>query len=153
MKRDDWIWFAARLFIGLVFAYAGFSKLTEPIENFRGAIAEYQVLPYSWLPFIAAVVPWMEFFSGIFMMLGYAPKITSLVLAFLCFSFLMILGASDAWLEGSKDCGCFGQGGLIHLSVRQVIALDFFNFLVSLKLFSLKNYPLSLEKWLVRKTN
>ncbi len=85
-------WVFARVFVGLVFAYAGFSKLTEPLANFQGVIAEYRVIPYGWTPAIAMGMPWLEFIFGIFMILGYAPRVTASVLFFLCFGFLVVLG-------------------------------------------------------------
>ncbi len=148
------VWVAARIFVGFIFAYAGLAKLIEPIENFRGVIAEYQVLPYSIIPFVAMVAPWMELISGVFMLVGFAPRLTSVMTALLSLSFLIILGASNVLLEsGGKDCGCFGQSGPIHFTVRQIFMIDFMNFLISLKVFSLKDYPASLDQWLQNKNN
>ena len=142
-------WFAARLFLGLVFGYAGFSKLIEPVENFRGAIAGYQIIPYGWTAFIAAGMPWLEFIFGVFMILGYAPRLSALILFFLSFGFLVVLGASRALLDPmAKDCGCFGERGLIHLTVRQVFVLDSVNLLAALKLFLRKDDPWSMDAWL-----
>ena len=149
MKSNYYPWLIARIFVGLVFAYAGFTKLTEPIENFRGAIAQYEIIPYDWITVIAFVMPWVEFLAGIFMMIGYAPRLSSFVLAANSLSFLIILGSSDALLDSAKtDCGCFGQNSFIHLTVRQVFLLDLTNFFLAIKLFSIKTHPLSLDQWL-----
>lgn len=148
-KSSRIFWFLARIFVGLVFAYAGFTKLTEPIENFRGVLAQYEVIPYALLPFIAFVVPWLELIAGVFMILGYAPRLAAIATTFLCLNFLIVLGASNALLDsGSKDCGCFGEGSLIHLTVHQIFVLDFLNMLLSLKLASRKFHPLSLDNLL-----
>ena len=148
-KASNFFWFLARVFVGFFLAYAGFTKLIAPIENFRGVLAQYQVIPYAFLPFIAHVVPWLEFLAGVFMILGYAPRFTSLAAASLFLSFLIVLGASNVLLDsGSKDCGCFGEGSLIHLTVHQIFILDFLNMLLSLKLAALKNQPLSLDNLL-----
>ncbi len=153
-KLPDFFWFLARILIGFFFAYAGFTKLTEPVENFRGVLSQYQVIPYAFLPWIAFTVPWLELMAGTFMILGYAPRLASLATAFLCLNFLIVLGASDVLLDsGSKDCGCFGEGSLIHLTVRQIFVLDFLNMLLSLKLASLKTRPLSLDHLLRKKTS
>src|SRR4051812_17610169 len=96
--------FLARLFMGVIFTYAGFTKLLEPMGNFRGAIADYEVFPYAIVPLIAYVLPWIEFVFGIFMLIGYAPRISALVLALLSFGFMIVLGSSNALLESSgKD--------------------------------------------------
>ena len=144
-------WLYARIFVGLILAYAGFTKLVEPIENFRGVVASYPVIPYVLSPLIAAVLPWIELFAGVFLIIGYAPRLSAMAAAALFFGFLIVLGSSDALLESGKDCGCFGQGALIHLTTQQVFVLDLINFLLALKLCSLKDSPLSLDHWLKKR--
>ncbi|MBI3317513.1 MAG: DoxX family membrane protein [Candidatus Omnitrophica bacterium] len=137
--------FILRLWIGLVFVYAGFSKLMEPVENFRGIIAQYEVIPYALVPFLSVVLPWIEFIFGTFMILGYATRLSALVLTALSFGFLMVLGSSQVLLGSVPvSCGCFGEGG-IHLSVRQIFVLDILNTAIGIKLFSIKNHPFSLD--------
>ncbi len=149
MKLKDILWVAARVFIGFVFAYAGYSKLTAPWENFRGAIASYEVIPYALVPLIARIMPWFELGAGVFMILGYAPKASAILTAMMSLGFLIVLGASNVLFEsGGKDCGCFGEGALIHLTVHQIFLLDLFDFFASLKLASLKDYPVSLDRLL-----
>ncbi len=147
--KSDWFWLAARLFLGLVFAYAGFSKLMEPLENFRGALAQYEVIPYRLLTPMATVLPWLELTFGIFTMLGFATRLSSLALALFSLSFLIVLGSSHVLLGSFPiSCGCFGEGG-IHLSVRQVFVLDLVNFFLGLKLFRHPKKPLwSLDRLL-----
>ena len=147
-KASPAFWVAARIFLGFVFAYAGFSKLTEPVENFRGVIAEYRVIPYVFIPAVSLVMPWIEFVSGIFAVIGYAPRASSLILAVLCGGFLLVLGSSQLLLDSAPvTCGCFGQGGL-HLTVRQVFLLDAVNLAFGLKLYSLRDHPFSLDRLL-----
>jgi uncharacterized membrane protein YphA (DoxX/SURF4 family) len=147
VKSSPWLHFFLRIFVGFFFAYAGFSKLMEPIENFRGVIAQYQVLPYALVPYVAEVMPWLEFIFGVFMLLGFSVPWTSAALAFLCLGFLIVIGSSNMLLEaGGKDCGCFGQGGPIHLTVRQVFGLDLVNLFIALRLFYVKKTPLSLDQ-------
>ena len=147
------VWFSARLFLGFVFAYSGFSKLMEPVENFRGVIAQYQVVPYSFVPFIAITFPWIEFIFGTFLILGFAPRISALVLALLSFTFLIVLGSSNILLgQAPMSCGCFGESG-IHLTVRQVFFLDIFDLAIGFKLYSIKEHPWSLDNWLKKVTS
>lgn len=138
-------WFYARIFVGLIFAYAGLTKLMEPYENFRGIIANYAIIPYAFSGIIAQVLPWIEFMTGAFLILGYMPRWSSLIAAGLFFSFLIILGSTDALMVPGKDCGCFGERALIHLTTRQVFTLDCINFILCLKLYSLKRHPFSLD--------
>lgn len=152
MKNKAWLWVLARLFIGAIFTYAGFTKLLDPIENFRGAIAQYEVIPYSMVPMIAVILPWIEVIGGVMMITGYAPKVTASVIGSLCLGFLLILGSSDTFLsKGGHDCGCFGEGSLIHFTMYQIFAVDLLNFVLCIMLFRQKEHAFSLDSLLKKK--
>ena len=139
------IWFLSRLWVGGVFAFSGFAKLAEPVENFRAAVVGYAVFPYDWTLPIAFVLPWLELVFGIFLIVGYAPRFSAWVLSLLALSFLVLLGMS--FLKTGHlpaDCGCFGKSGLT-LSGSQVAILDSVNFLLAGRLSFLKSHWLSLD--------
>ena len=149
MKIPPGIWLLARVFTGLVYFYAGASKLLDPIENFRGAVAQYDVVPYVLVPAIAVVLPWLEFLFGAFLILGYAVRVSAFVLGGLSLGFLLVLGSSNVLLDaGGADCGCFGERALIHLTVHQVFLLDLLNFFITLKLFRMGRHLFSFDGWL-----
>ena len=136
---------AGRVWVGSVFCFAGYFKLMEPVENFRGVLAQYEILPYAGVSWIASGLPWLELIFGVFLILGFAPRPSSLVLALLSLSFLVVLGISLALHKSVPlSCGCFGEGG-IHLTVPQIFFLDLVDFLICLKIFPFKEYPWSLE--------
>ncbi len=147
-KGSSLVLFVGRLFLGGIFAYAGFSKLMEPVENFRGIIAQYEVIPYMFVPVIALVFPWLELMFGIFLIIGYLPRISALALAIFSMIFLIVLSSSKVLL-GSVPiaCGCFGENG-IHLTVRQVFLLDFIDMILGIKLAQSPSLILSLHEWL-----
>lgn len=146
----SFLMFTARLIPGLLFIYSGAMKLLEPAENFRGVIAQYEVIPYFLIPAIAAVIPWVEFLSGLFLAAGFLPRISARILAGLSLAFaLLLLSQKIFGGDFPADCGCFG-GGKFHLSGLQVLFLDTANFLLLLWLSSRPRHPLSLEKWLTR---
>ncbi|MBI3317365.1 MAG: DoxX family membrane protein [Candidatus Omnitrophica bacterium] len=136
--------------MGLIFFYAGLSKLLEPVENFRGVIAQYQVIPYERVGAIALILPWIELVFGTFLILGYWETVSAAVLGTVTLGFLLILGSSNVLLEGGGDCGCFGANSPIHLSPRQVFAMDFLNFLICIKLYLRKRTPWSLDTFFRR---
>lgn len=146
MKEKSYkILFLGRLFIGLVFAYSGFFKLMEPVENFRGAIAAYEVIPSAVIPLLAHGVPWIEFVFGVFLVIGYLPRVSAGALAGLSWSFILLI--LSTWVvTGSlpADCGCFGEGSLVHLTPLQVLFLDVFNTVVGVKLALTAHHPFSL---------
>mgnify|MGYP001769721380 CR=1 FL=1 len=139
------ILFFGRIFLGLVFAYSGFTKLMEPVENFQGGMAAYEIIPYVLIPFLARVIPWIEFFFGVFLILGYLPRISALVLAAMSWSFVLLIimtrivtGALPA------DCGCFGEGSPIHMTPFQVLLMDICNTIIGIKLALTPKHPFSL---------
>ena len=145
--------FLGRMFLGLVFAYSGFSKLMEPVENFQGAMAAYEVIPYAIVPFLAHVIPWIEFFFGVFLILGYLPRISALVLSTMSLSFVFLI-LTTRIVTGvlPANCGCFGEGGLIHLKPLQVFIMDICNTFIGIRLAFLKSHPFSLAAFLREKS-
>jgi uncharacterized membrane protein YphA (DoxX/SURF4 family) len=137
---------AGRMFLGLVFTYSGFTKLMEPVENFQGGMAAYEIIPYAVIPLLAHVIPWIEFLFGSFMIAGYLPRASALVLAGMSWSFvLLILTTRIVTGNLPADCGCFGEGSLIHLKPYQVLIMDTVNTFIGIRLALLKDHPLSLS--------
>ena len=137
-----------RLFLGGIFIASGYVKLTEPVENFSGLLAEYTILPPMLIPLLAHVVPWIEFVAGAFLVLGFLPNGSALALAFLSCNFLIVLALSKIILGTlPENCGCFGERG-VHLSVTQVMFLDFFDVALGFWLFSREKHPWSLDAFL-----
>ena len=113
-KNQKGLLLLSRLFIGFVFAYAGYTKLTEPIENFRGVIAEYEVFPQALIGMMALIIPWIEFIFGIFMIVGYAPRLSAFVLGMMSLSFIVLLAATGVFSEeGSKAVAVLGKMALL----------------------------------------
>ena len=139
--------------MGLIFAYAGLTKLREPSANFEATLLKYGVFSPAWIPWMARVVPWLEWLFGSLMMVGYLPRLTAGGIALLSLSFLVTLGSSGLFLEsGNTDCGCFGRSGL-HLSLHQIFLVDLFSLGVSLRMLFLKEFPGSLHSFLVKKSS
>ena len=139
------IWIVLRLLVGLLFAYAGFSKLLEPMENFAASLSHYDLIPAFAIVPIAWILPWVEWIAGCFLFLGYAPRQAAITLASMTFIFLIVLISTffkDSIAGG--DCGCFGGSG-IHLTTKQVFVMDVINFSILLRLVFLKNFPWSLD--------
>jgi uncharacterized membrane protein YphA (DoxX/SURF4 family) len=139
------LWTVLRVLIGVLFAYAGFSKLLEPMENFAAVLSSYEIIPTFAVVPIAILLPWIEWICGCLLLVGYAPRQTAVILAAVTFAFLTVLAISffTGSFEG-RDCGCFGEGGL-HLSTRQVFVMDLINFSILLRLFFLRSFPWSLD--------
>ncbi len=148
-KPSYTILFLGRLLTGIVFAYSGYTKLMEPVENFQAGIAAYEVIPYMFIPWIARIVPWIEFLFGIFITIGYMTRLSALVLGGMSLSFVILIAVT--WIvtqELPSDCGCFGEGSFIHFAPYQILLLDIVMTETGVKLFLIKNHPASLDNFL-----
>jgi len=140
-----------RFFLGGIYAYAGFLKLMEPHENFRGVLSHYEIIPPFLLDPLSRGLPWVEWIVGVFVILGYAPRLSSLVLGILSASLVAVLVSSPSfWGTAGGSCGCFGQYGP-QLTTRQMAIVDLTNALIGFKFFFTSGHPFSLHNWLVRK--
>jgi len=133
-----------RLYLGGLFAYSGFMKLAEPVENFRAALSQYSLIPYALTPYLAKAVPWAEWIGGIFLITGYLTRWSGLLISMMSLSFFSLIALS--FLTGSvpPDCGCFGTAG-VHLGMRQTLLLDWANVFFGLWLFHEKRHPVAVE--------
>ncbi len=139
-----------RLVLGGVFTYAGLVKLLEPAANFRAALYQYELIPVGLVPFLAAVLPWLEWLAGFCVLTGYGLRWSSLALGLFAFSLAaMIFLSGKLWGEGAKTCGCFGENGP-HLTFLQVFLLDLTNGFFGILLCRLNRRFASLDAWLLK---
>ena len=98
-----------RVGLGLVFIYAGFLKVRDPIA-FAGSVAAYKLLPYFLNYLVAATIPWVELICGTFLIIGYKVRASAGIVAAMNILFITLL-ASTLMRGLDIDCGCFRQGG------------------------------------------
>jgi uncharacterized membrane protein YphA (DoxX/SURF4 family) len=95
-----------RIFLGCFFIYTGIIKIIEPLEFFV-VIENYQLVPTYLANFIAIVLPWLEFYCGLFLLLGIFMRTSTLFITTLMVVFtLTILSAIMRGLD--IECGCYG---------------------------------------------
>lgn len=104
----------SRILVGILFIISGFVKLNDPL-GFSYKLQEYFGTDVLNLPFlepyalgIAVIVVVFEVVLGIFLLIGYKPKLTvwSLLLMIVFFTFLTFY---SAYFDKVKECGCFGD--------------------------------------------
>lgn len=132
----------ARIFVGGIFVIAGFFKLTDPIENFRGMITAYGVVPYVLVTPISLFLPWLEFLAGVFLIVGYFPRWAAAFLGVCSISFVILILSAKSIGTLPESCGCFGEH--VPISPYQMLVLDTLSFLLALRLFQIKNHRLCL---------
>jgi uncharacterized membrane protein YphA (DoxX/SURF4 family) len=104
-----WTLVALRLIVGVVFAYAGYLKLREPWALFAMGIDSYHIVPFRFLEPMARTLPAAEVAIGLWLTIGYWPRIPSTIVSLLLMVFFVAM--VHAKMAGQQiDCGCFGPG-------------------------------------------
>lgn len=111
-----------RVLLGAFYIMVGGSKLLAPYQNFLYVVESYQVFSPPFEQLAAHIVPWIEFFLGIFLVLGLWLKNTLLALMALTTAFLILL--AQAIIRGLPidHCGCFGSW--LSVSLKTMMAID-----------------------------
>jgi uncharacterized membrane protein YphA (DoxX/SURF4 family) len=103
----DAVTLAVRLALGAVFIYASLFKIADP-EEFAINIATYQIVPEWSLNVMALVLPWLELFAGVGLVIGAFSRASALATAGMLVMFIVaILIAMSKDLKIS--CGCFAS--------------------------------------------
>ncbi|MBF0533186.1 MAG: DoxX family membrane protein [Candidatus Omnitrophica bacterium] len=139
----------ARFLIAGIFLVSGMEKLLSPIENFIYAIQGFEALHSPGLERLTAeVMPWIEFFVGLFLLLGLWTRIALIGVMAMGFTFALIVGQGIWRGLPLINCGCFGD--LIHFPIFATFTIDCFLF--SLGGIALLHLPrvtvFSLDVWL-----
>ncbi len=108
-NRMKWIFLALRWGIGAIFIYAAIAKIANPMA-FAGQVDNYRLLPYFLVTLVAAILPWLELFCGLLLIVGkWLPGATLILLALNLVFLIAIISALAKGLDIS--CGCFSVSG------------------------------------------
>ncbi len=103
--NHKFIQFSARFILGGVFIYASLDKIAYPKE-FASIVTRYQILPEKLAIYFAFLLPWIELFLGIFVILGFFVRESAISLSFLVMIFMIAIAIRS--LSGPiGNCGCF----------------------------------------------
>tara|TARA_B100000945_G_C20380381_1_gene596916 strand:- start:389 stop:1480 length:1092 start_codon:yes stop_codon:yes gene_type:complete len=97
--------FLPRMLLGIIFIYASYYKIIDPI-SFSKNIHNYHLVPI-WTENLAAlIIPWLELIIGINLILGVFIEGSKIIIISLLIFFIFIL--SQAAIRGiDVHCGCF----------------------------------------------
>ncbi len=98
-----------RLIVGVIFIYASMDKIQNP-DSFAISVENYQILSPFWSHYSALILPWLELYCGLFLLLGLFVRTSALMLAGMTFSFILAL-IYALYMNLDIDCGCFDVSG------------------------------------------
>ena len=103
--KDSRIELVLRWILGVTFMVASYHKIVSP-AHFAKIIYGYYLFPGTAINIIAIVLPFLELFSGVALILGIYPRSAVLILNLMLLGFITVLGINLA--RGQQfDCGCF----------------------------------------------
>ncbi|OYT15907.1 MAG: DoxX family protein [Bacteroidetes bacterium 4572_77] len=101
---NPYIILICRILVGYVFLSFGISKIADP-AFFAKEIGNYGIAPEWSLNLIALILPWIEIFAGLMLIMGINIKANSLLIASLLVFFIVMI--ASAWARGLDiSCGC-----------------------------------------------
>jgi putative oxidoreductase len=102
---NSWIELAARWILGLTFVYASYNKILAPAA-FAKIIYGYDLFPAVFINLIAIIVPFLELFAGLALVIGIYPRSAALIVNAMLMVFITALSIN--LIRGHEfDCGCF----------------------------------------------
>jgi len=116
-----------RLILGATFIYASLDKIAHP-DQFAQIVNNYKILPSFLINLFAITLPWIEFFCGIFLIVGFWVESSSLVLTFLLFLFAVAI-SYNVFIRGLDiNCGCFTTSLTAKKEGAELLIRDLFLF-------------------------
>ena len=107
-----------RFVLGLVLVTASFPKLADQ-DDFRRALRNYQLLPFSLVRPVARWLPRLELLVGGLLVGGLATRVVASISAIAFFAFSSAVAINLA--RGRKiECGCFGGSAPRRITWRLV---------------------------------
>ena len=104
-----WLGTAARLLLGVVWAWAAVAKMGDPAASVR-AVRAYELLPEWLAKGVGYGLPFLEIGLAVLLIAGLATRLAAVLSATLLVVFLAgIISAAARGLQ--IECGCFGGGG------------------------------------------
>ncbi len=93
-----------RILLGLIFIIASIDKIIDP-AGFARDISNYHFVPFGFENIIAIILPWLELFIGLGLILGIMVDGASVISGILLVLFIILI--FQATIRGFNiDCGC-----------------------------------------------
>lgn len=117
----------SRLVLGIVFMYASVHKMIYP-GRFAQIIYGYGLFPSELINITAILLPPLEFFAGLFLVVGIYKRSAALIINIMLAVFIAAISIN--LIRGHEfDCGCFSSDMIgyewssVHLLLRDIVFL------------------------------
>ena len=142
-----------RVLIGVFFVVVAAEKLLSPYENFLFVIQGYDVFPPFLARLTAITAPWVEFFLGVFLVLGLWLKPVLRLMLLMTGAFILLLGQAIFRNLPMQDCGCYGELLSIPLHVSILIDIGLFLTFGGLLKYRSRTSGMSLDRYFEAKNS
>jgi len=106
--QNSWFELIVRWIMGIIFLFSCYHKIVAPAQ-FAKIIYGYYLFPDVTISLIAIILPFLELFAGLFLVLGIYPRSAVLIINAMLFAFMVAISINLA--TGHEfDCGCFSFG-------------------------------------------
>ncbi len=118
--------FILTIALGGLFVFSGSIKIFDP-ASFAQDIANFRIMPHKTINLVAITLPWLEWVTGSFMLVGIWVRANAVIIAGLMMVF--IIAVASALIRGLNiECGCFGSAsagpiGLAKLAENTLLFL------------------------------
>ena len=145
--NHQWTELVVRWILGITFLYGCYHKIMDPAQ-FAKIVYGYKLFPAVTINLIAIVLPFVELFSGVALILGIYPRSAALAVNIMLLGFMIAISIN--LIRGWEfDCGCFSFGKKEYtFSAGQLFIRDIFYFVLGLQV-ALFNNP---RKWALLST-
>lgn len=147
ISNNSWLELSVRWFLGIIFLYASYYKIVSP-SHFAKIIYGYYLFPDIFINIIAIVLPFLELFSGLALILGIYPRSAAVIINGMLLGFIIALSIN--LIRGQQfDCGCFSFGESGHTyTVGQLLVRDIVFFVLGLHVLFFDHY----RRWCLRQS-
>ena len=106
-----WVWRIWRVFLGLIFLSAGWSKIDSPLALLADIYAYQIPVPDRLAEILSISLPWIEIMLGAALVFGIFPRLTTSGAIGLLVIYTLL--TAQAWWRGLPiECGCMDFSGV-----------------------------------------
>ncbi len=145
LLSNQYLLFIFRVILGLIFIYSGIMKIIDT-PGFSNSIYNYRLLPDFLINFLAIILPWIEFITGLLLLLGITIKENTLIINALLIIFIIAV-IINLFRGLDINCGCFGTGNGTKIGFAKLVENSFLLFMgILLMLFDSRILSIPLKR-------